>query len=984
MTLFTALIIRSRIAILILTLLTTICSGVLLRSLETDDDMMQFFPREDPDVALFHRVNKQFGGLNVAIIGLESENIFTHDSIKKIRILTRRLAAVDGVYDVLSFTEIPNPQPSAEGLRVTPLVMDRIPVKPQELQALKKKVLSNPNAVGNLVASNGKAAMVLCFLGGNRPRLHIARDLKKTAFSNWPEDSLYLAGAPFLRAYVVGGTYDDLVRLTPLVILVVLLVTFAIFRTPLGVFLSIGATGVAIVWVMGATAISTDGMNIFGSSLPTILIAIGGAYGMHVLTGYYNGSAATVPARIEEMMRTVGPPVLASGVTTAIGFLSFLAMDIAPLREFGIQAAAGIGAAVGLSLFVVPAVLSFQKSPPVPLRGILTTIPLKGITTFSSGNRKIVYIVSFALTALCAMGIHRIAPDATMETFFRKDSPPDKANRFLERNFGGSSYLQVYFEGDLRSPFVLYQLQKIVEFTRTLDEVEQVSAITDSLVMMNEAMGGHADIPLNNRRAGSLFPFLEGTAAIDQMISPNKDASLVQIRLKNISAARVSQVIDVIRRFIADEIPAAVKAVQVGPFANPQKALSAYSSPAQRDENGVVIKAAWQTPVQQLLSDRRKEAYRKQLREEVVNRIVRLAKIHQNHVVEEGERLALRDLLNSTTSADGMPGNTDTNAAVKKVIDEHLVRNFAFLDTSEGTSKEGTDNVGNAAMHSEWKNRSGLVFARLKQVAHRFVTNAQMTDILKETLPLTCQRDPEGMFLTANAMTQSLATLRARVRALHWQREVMKIITVTTPTNKFKTALLGALTTMDIPVFGFEDTGPDATPVMAMVTGTPVINIALCESTIANQIKSIAIATIFILFTMTIVFRSLTAAIKGMLPAFLMLIVSVGLMGAFSVPIDMSTSMIATIALGISVDYALHFLWRRKIRNESLESTTTEVGPSIVANALQVSAGFAVLCISNMIPMKRFGVLVAVTMALAAAATFVLLPALMSSSKKMK
>jgi predicted RND superfamily exporter protein len=107
-----------------------------------------------------------------------------------------------------------------------------------------------------------------------------------------------------------------------------------------------------------------------------------------------------------------------------------------------------------------------------------------------------------------------------------------------------------------------------------------------------------------------------------------------------------------------------------------------------------------------------------------------------------------------------------------------------------------------------------------------------------------------------------------------------------------------------------------------------------------------------------------------------MLAFAVGFMGAARIPIDLTTSMIAAIAIGIGVDYAIHFLWRRRRRGESLEETTASVGPSIASNAIQVGAGFAVLCLSDMVPMQRFGLLVALTMVLAAVATFVLLPAL--------
>ena len=112
------------------------------------------------------------------------------------------------------------------------------------------------------------------------------------------------------------------------------------------------------------------------------------------------------------------------------------------------------------------------------------------------------------------------------------------------------------------------------------------------------------------------------------------------------------------------------------------------------------------------------------------------------------------------------------------------------------------------------------------------------------------------------------------------------------------------------------------------------------------------------------------------MPPVVMLAVAVGVMGAAAIPIDLTTSMIAAIALGIGVDYGIHFLWRRRRHGESLAETTAHVGPSIASNAIQVASGFAVMALSDMVPMQRFGLLVGMTMVLSAVATFVLLPAL--------
>jgi predicted RND superfamily exporter protein len=903
-----------------------------LPRLYADDDVMQFLPADDPEIKLFRRVNERFGGLDVAIIGLESDDMFTIERLSQVRRLTRRVVEVDGVFDVLSFTEVPDPRPSPFGLVVEPM-MDRVPSGDAELADLKRRVLANKNAVGNLISRNGRAAMVLCFLGGKRPPIRVAEEIKKEASSIWTDKGIYYGGAPFIRLHIAGGTKKDLLRLTPVVALVVTLVTFLIFRKPLGVLLSLGVVGIALVWLMGTLSLRGKGVTVVGSSLPTLLVAIGGAYGIHLLAAYFNGKSATVKERIAEMFNEVGAPVIASALTTCAGFLSFLAMDVAPMREFGASAAFGVGLTGLLALTVIPAVLSFGRKVPRPLRTALLAAPLGRFGGWAATHRFKALSAASALVIVGLFFVARIAPDATLKTFFKDNSEPDQANKFLERNFGGSVYVQVYFEGDMRSPFVLAELRKVVEFAEGMDEVVQVSSIIDPIVMMSEAMGGRADLPANRAKTQSLYPFLEGSAAINQIVSPEKDASLVQIRLKNIGPSEVSRAVAKLTSFVKSEIPVGVKAVDV-------KSL-----------NGVE------------LSKRTAE-----MRREVAKRIIRLIRIHSNLALDREAIARVIEALGKTGWSEPLKPGKDLEAAVAAVVDEHIAGEAAPFE------EPTLESLASAAI--EWADRAELAAGALNSIVLDTVTEDKVKQALSEALPVTSVRDPEGLALTSSAVADGLERARSLIRATRVVSTVLAAACVGSPSDELKNREAVAITDLDARLFGFPYQGQGAERVMATVTGQPVINVAFCDSTVRNQLRSLMVALVVLTLVLGFTFRSIVSAAKALVPSIFTLAMAVGIMGAASIPLDLTTSMIAAIALGIGVDYSIHFLWRRRRRGESLARTTAQVGPSIASNAVQVAAGFAVMALSNMIPMQRFGLLVAMTMILSAVATFVLLPAL--------
>jgi predicted RND superfamily exporter protein len=926
------LILRFRWPILIVTGLITAVFATLLPRLEADDDVLQFLPAEDPEIALFNRVNEKFGGLDVAIVGLEAHDMFTPKRLTEIRSLTRRLAQVDGVYDVLSFTEVPDPQPGPVGLNVEPLV-DRVPTDPAELAALKARVLANQNAVGNLISKDGEAAMILCFLGGKRAAVNTAADIKTAASKVWTGQSIYYAGSPFIRLHIVGGTKTDMSRLTPVVIIVVALITFLLFPKPLGVVLSLSVVGMALVWTLGIFVLLGKRISIVDSSIPTLFVAIGGAYGIHFLGAYFTGTATTVHGRIVEAFKERVGPVSFSALATCCGFAAFQVMNVRPMREFGWLAALGILFMLLLALTVIPAAMSFSRNLPTRLGAAPLARSLGRLGAWSLGHGRVVLASAVILSAVSVVGAVRVAPDSTLRTFYADGSEPDQANKFLERHFGGSVMLQIYFEGDMRSPFVLAELRKIVEYLRQEGDVVQVSSIIDPLVMMAEAMGGRPDLPINRERTQPLYPFIEGSAAIDQIISKEKNASLVQVRLKNLPPEMINTTVADLKAFIEREIPPAVAGVDVR--ALPEKAR------VQRTAEMIG---------------------------EISGRVARLVNIHGRARVGPGAVPQIAAAIRERgMQADLAPG-PDVTKAVEAMVAEHVM--------GEGALFMEPDPDADAATVGEWVDREALVRAQLEEAMRRTPDVPIVADALRRALPLTSARDPKGLELSADALATAMADARAMIEAVRLADPVLAAAGVADPPDELRNRVAWALTDLDAPAFGFPSDSPQASRIAAFVTGQPVVNAAFADCISRNTIASLIVTFVLLMALLTVAFRSIAISLKALVPALVMFTVAIGVMGVAQIPLDPTTNMISAIALGVGVDYAIHFLWRRRRRRESLQVAAETIGPSIASNAIQVAVGFSVLALSDMIPMQRFGLLIALTMILSAIATFILLPVL--------
>ena len=156
----------------------------------------------------------------------------------------------------------------------------------------------------------------------------------------------------------------------------------------------------------------------------------------------------------------------------------------------------------------------------------------------------------------------------------------------------------------------------------------------------------------------------------------------------------------------------------------------------------------------------------------------------------------------------------------------------------------------------------------------------------------------------------------------------------------------------------------------------------LVTAVVRGQILSLLISIILVALVVMFLFKSFTAGIYASLPLITALISLFSLMGFLNIKLDMITTMLSSIMIGVGVDYTIHFLWRykeeRKLysQEEAVIKTLTTSGRGITFNAFSVIIGFSVLFISGFLPVKFFAFLVTVSIAVCLIGALVLLPAL--------
>jgi predicted RND superfamily exporter protein len=150
-------------------------------------------------------------------------------------------------------------------------------------------------------------------------------------------------------------------------------------------------------------------------------------------------------------------------------------------------------------------------------------------------------------------------------------------------------------------------------------------------------------------------------------------------------------------------------------------------------------------------------------------------------------------------------------------------------------------------------------------------------------------------------------------------------------------------------------------------------------------IVSLGLALSVITILIGFVFRSVRIAAVSLIPNVLPLLVPLGAMGLLGIPLDGPAVLVVTVALGVCVDDAIHFLTKyTKNRkkglpvDESFNATFEQVGAALTWTTVILTLGFTVLAFSNFRPNMLVGLLGAIMIALAWVADLLVMPAFLS------
>jgi predicted RND superfamily exporter protein len=553
--------------------------------------------RRDDAYNFYNETRKVFGDDHVIIVGITTRDVFSVDFLVKLNRLTDRLAAVDGVDQALSLTNIKAVKKVEDGISIGRLIDPRSLSQSDSnaLAQLREEVTKDPLYAKHYVSADGTTAAIDVFLktlDEARAR-EVAEQIERLAKTEAGGDEVFLAGVPIVDSRGIKSMLRDMLVLSPIAAALCFGVFLFSFRSFWGAVLPMAALIIDLIWTIGLMSLLGKPFTLATLPLPTTLMAVGSSYIFHVLNQYRVSMAslhAHHDARSEQIawlegLTFISPAVIVSATATMAGFGALASSTVPTARDMGIFEALGVLALLFLTIGFIPAALSLLprhalgEAGPVRSDYVTWLNPLLvSMTALILFKRRQVLVATLAATVAVGVGVILLQVNTNYLRIFPSHSETVQDAGKLHQRLAGASTIQLVVSGSpgaITDPQFLRAALKLEQFALTQPGVDAgVSAVDiinriDSLMPRpirnpgSESVGDLAsnfqDVPDDPRRLNAIFrDYLSEDPSLSRLVSSDGSRMVIILRANLFSSNELRELTQNIDRWSVTSLPGGI------------------------------------------------------------------------------------------------------------------------------------------------------------------------------------------------------------------------------------------------------------------------------------------------------------------------------------------------------------------------------------------------------------------------------------------
>lgn len=360
-----------------------------------------------------------------------------------------------------------------EGRDNTFFVEEMIDLKklgPKEIAKLKERLRKWDVYDRMLIGKNRKSVSIIVRLEEANTRMfetvlrYVKAEIKKSPLA---KHKYYIAGEPVVTAYLGTFMIRDLTWLFPLVVVLVMGTLLLMFRRFGSMIVPMIAVLFSTVIVLGLMAIFNVEITIITTVLPVLMIAVGSAYGIHVVNHYLLSTEKEDKAAVRESVTATFTPVAMAAFTTFGGFGALVSNEVVPIKHFGIFTAVGVALSFVAAVALVPALILFLRvHRPAHNEGESSERPnkfLSFLSKLSINHHRVVLGVGLLIIGVSIIGMLRMQVDTDMVRMFKHDSDIRVSDRYLNKRYKGTATAEVVIDAGKKNGAVTPEILKALD-----------------------------------------------------------------------------------------------------------------------------------------------------------------------------------------------------------------------------------------------------------------------------------------------------------------------------------------------------------------------------------------------------------------------------------------------------------------------------------------------------------------------------------------
>lgn len=361
-------IIARRLFILILILLITAFFGYHLLRLRVTTNFNELLPQSHGYVKIHNHFRQTFGGANflVIMVSVKKGDIFTTDTLSKIKYITNELEAIPGIdrYKILSIAsrKIKNPRITSWGMEAVPLMWPDVPKNPQQMQELKEAIYSNETYYGLYVSLDSRKSLIFAdFMEEELDYDTVYRELERIRRQTEDDNTLVsIVGHP-MHLGVVASMIDEMNYIMAGTALLMPVLLWLAFRSVLAsIFVPFTAV-VSGIWGLGFMSLMGYNLDPLIFVMPFLISLMAFRHSHQLYNRYFEEYVKTGDklAGIRVIVEKMFLPGVTAIATDAFGIAIVAIAPIPVLQKMAIAGCFWCFVTVIIGLILTPIVLSY-------------------------------------------------------------------------------------------------------------------------------------------------------------------------------------------------------------------------------------------------------------------------------------------------------------------------------------------------------------------------------------------------------------------------------------------------------------------------------------------------------------------------------------------------------------------------------------------------------------------------------------------------